>query len=191
MGKEVPKEMKFWTKEQYLKFAEAMMDKPRSYYAFEMLYWTGIREGELLALTPLDFDFEKQTVRINKTYHRMKKQDIITSPKTAKSNRIVVMPEFLCEEMQDYFQMYYSLAPDQRIFPFSKSYLKHEMERGCKATGVPTIRIHDLRHPYVKHTAKNISLQKQKSQTTNSNLIVWVFCFRVLFLMPLALVGKC
>lgn len=127
MGKEVPKEMKFWTKEQYLKFAEAMMDKPRSYYAFEMLYWTGIREGELLALTPADFDFEKQTVRINKTYHRMKKQDIITSPKTAKSNRIVVMPEFLCEEMQDYFQMYYSLAQDQRIFPFSKSYLKHEM----------------------------------------------------------------
>ena len=74
MGKEIPKEMKFWTKEQYLKFAEAMMDKPKSYYAFEMLYWTGIREGELLALTPADFDFEKQTVRINKTYHRMKKQ---------------------------------------------------------------------------------------------------------------------
>ena len=141
--------MKFWTKEQYLKFAEAMMDKPRSYYAFEMLYWTGIREGELLALTRSDFDFEKQTVRINKTYHRMKKQDIITSPKTAKSNRIVVMPEFLCEEMQDYFQMYYSLAPDQRIFPFSKSYLKHEMERGCKATGIPVIRIHDLRHSHV------------------------------------------
>ena len=154
IGKEVPKEMKFWTKEQYLKFAEAMMDKPRSYYAFEMLYWTGIREGELLALTRSDFDFEKQTVRINKTYHRMKKQDIITSPKTAKSNRIVVMPEFLCEEMQDYFQMYYSLVPDQRIFPFSKSYLKHEMERGCKATGIPVIRIHDLRHPYVKPTTK-------------------------------------
>ena len=149
MGKEVPKEMKFWTKEQYLIFAEAMMDKPRSYYAFEMLYWTGIREGELLALTPADFDFEKQTVRINKTYHRMKKQDIITSPKTAKSNRVVVMPEFLCEEMQDYFQMYYSLAPNQRIFPFSKSYLKHEMERGCKETGVPVIRIHDLRHSHV------------------------------------------
>ena len=149
MGSEEHKEMKFWTKEQYLKFAEAMMDKPRSYYAFEMLYWTGIREGELLALTPADFDFEKQTVRINKTYHRMKKQDIITSPKTAKSNRIIVMPEFLCEEMQDYFQMYYSLAQDQRIFPFSKSYLKHEMERGCKETGVPIIRIHDLRHSHV------------------------------------------
>ena len=43
------------------------MDKPVSYYAFQMLYWTGIREGELLALTPADFDFEKGTARINKT----------------------------------------------------------------------------------------------------------------------------
>ena len=40
-----------------------MMDKPISYYAFQMLYWTGIREGELLALTPADFDFEKGTVK--------------------------------------------------------------------------------------------------------------------------------
>lgn len=149
MGKEIPKEMKFWTKEQYLDFAEAMMDKPISYYAFEMLYWTGIREGELLALTPEDFDFEKHTLRINKTYHRSKGQDIITSPKTAKSNRVIVMPEFLCEEMQDYFKMYYLLQKNQRIFSFSKSYLKHEMLRGCKGSGVPVIRIHDLRHSHV------------------------------------------
>ena len=66
MGNEVPKEMDFWTKEEYLKFSEAMMDKPRSYYAFEMLYWCGIRSGELLALTPADFDFQKQTVTISK-----------------------------------------------------------------------------------------------------------------------------
>ena len=72
IGKEVPKEMQFWTKEEYLKFAEVMMDKPRSYYAFELLYWTGIRSGELLALTPSDFDFEKQTLRMNKTFHRSK-----------------------------------------------------------------------------------------------------------------------
>ena len=46
MGKEEHREMLFWTKEEYLKFAEAMMDKPLSYYAFEMLYWCGIREGD-------------------------------------------------------------------------------------------------------------------------------------------------
>ena len=54
MGKKKNREMMFWTKEQYLKFAEVMMDKPLSFYAFEMLYWCGIREGELLALTPAD-----------------------------------------------------------------------------------------------------------------------------------------
>ena len=46
MGVEERREMLFWTKEEYLKFADAMMDKPLSYYAFEMLYWCGIREGE-------------------------------------------------------------------------------------------------------------------------------------------------
>ncbi len=48
------------------------------------------------------------------------------------------------------------------------------------------IRFHDLRHPYVKHTTKNKSLQKQKSQTTNFDLIVWGFCFCVA-LVPLFL----
>ena len=71
MGQEEVKEMSFWTKEEYLVFAEAIMDRPISYYAFEILYWCGIREGELLALTPADFDFEKATLRINKSYQRM------------------------------------------------------------------------------------------------------------------------
>ena len=84
MGKKKNREMMFWTKEQYLKFAEVMMDKPLSFYAFEMLYWCGIREGELLALTPADFDFEKRTVTINKSYQRLNGQDLITTPKTRK-----------------------------------------------------------------------------------------------------------
>ncbi len=65
------KEMLFWTKEDYLKFADVMMDKPVSYYAFEMLYWSGMRLGELLALTPSDFDFQNNTVTINKSYQRL------------------------------------------------------------------------------------------------------------------------
>ena len=149
MGDEQPREMLFWTKEEYLKFSEAMMDKPLSYYAFEMLYWCGIREGELLALTPVDFDFEAQTVRINKSYQRIKGQDVITTPKTKKSNRVIQMPDFLCDEMQDYLKQLYGAEPDSRLFPVSKHYLKHEMERGCKETGVKKIRVHDIRHSHV------------------------------------------
>jgi integrase len=48
-----------------------MMNKPLSYYAFEMLYWCGIREGKLLVLTPSDFDFKAGTVSISKSYQRL------------------------------------------------------------------------------------------------------------------------
>lgn len=149
MGMEEAKEMLFWTKEEYMKFAEEMMDKPLSYYAFEMLYWCGIREGELLALTPADFNFEDQTVVINKSYQRLKGRDVITTPKTKRSNRIVKMPQFLSDEMQDCLNLYYSLKPDDRLFQVTKHYLSHEMNRGCRASGVKRIRIHDLRHSHV------------------------------------------
>ena len=126
MGAEERKEMLFWTREEYTKFSEAMMDKTLSFYAFEVLYWCGIREGELLALTPADFDFEKRTLTINKSYQRINKQDVITTPKTPKSNRVIQMPQFLCDELQH-----------------------REMDRGCKQTGVKRIRIHDLRHSHI------------------------------------------
>ena len=132
MGNVERREMLFWTKEEYQQFAAEMMDKPVSYYAFEMLYWCGIREGELLALTPADFDFQNSTVRINKSYQRLHGEDVITSPKTKKSNRTIKMPQFLCEEMQDYLGMLYGLKKKDRIFTVTKSYLHHEMDRGAK-----------------------------------------------------------
>ena len=149
MGKEKTKEMLFWTKPEYQCFSDAMMDKPVSFYAFEILYWCGLRLGEMLALTAADFDFVKNTVRINKSYQRIGCEDVVTDPKTAKSIRTVQMPDFLAEEMKDYIKSLYGIGNDERIFPISKNYLHHEMDRGCKATGVKRIRIHDLRHSHV------------------------------------------
>ncbi|NLK39647.1 MAG: site-specific integrase [Clostridiales bacterium] len=150
MGKkESTKEMLFWTKEEYLKFADSVMDKPMSFYAFEMLYWCGLRVGELLALTPADFDFSKGTVSITKSYQRLSGKDIITDPKTPKSKRVISMPDFLCEEIQEYIASLYGIQPSDRIFPITKSYLHHEMTRGATAAGVKRIRIHDLRHSHV------------------------------------------
>lgn len=151
MGSEHYKEMLFWAKEEYLKFADAMMDKPMSYYIFETLYWCGIREGELLALTPEDFDFEKCTLRINKSYQRLKGRDVITPPKTPKSNRIIDIPKFLSDEIQDYIKMLYGIKPTDRMFPVSKHYLHREMDRGSKEAGVKRIRIHDIRHSHVSY----------------------------------------
>ena len=59
IGERKGAEMRFWTKEQYLAFSEEVMDKPASFYAFEILYWCGLRVGELLALEPNDIDLGK------------------------------------------------------------------------------------------------------------------------------------
>lgn len=109
----------------------------------EMLYWTGIRCGELLALTPKDINFERQELTINKSYQRLNGRDVITTPKT---NRTIKLPKFLCEEMQEYIGMLYEIGEDERLFQITKSYLHHEMDRGAKAAGVKRIRIHDLGH---------------------------------------------
>ena len=151
MGKSKAQEMLFWTKEEYEKFAESIKSKPASYYAFEILYWCGIREGELLALTKDDFDLEKKILTISKSFQRLKGKDYITSPKTEKSNRTIQLPQFLCDEMSDFFGMYYHLDSKARLFIFTKSYLHHEMDRGCKLSGVKRIRVHDLRHSHVAY----------------------------------------
>ena len=149
IGKKEAAEMLFWTKDEYFKFADVMMDKPASYYAFEILYWCGLRLGELLALTPSDFDFTKKTLSVTKSFQRLKGKDVITAPKTPKSVRVIQMPHVLSKEIQEYFGMLYGIQPDERIFQFSKSYLHHEMNRGCKASGAKRIRVHDLRHSHV------------------------------------------
>ena len=149
MGKAKNGEMSYWTKEEYQKFSQVIMDKPLSFYAFEILYWCGIREGELLALTSADFELFKGTVTINKSYQRIKGRDVVTDPKTPKSNRVIQMPAFLCEEMQEYIKSLYAVRPTDRIFPVTKSYLYREMERGSKVAGVKRIRIHDLRHSHI------------------------------------------
>lgn len=149
MGRDESKEQLFWTKEEYLKFSEVMMDKPQSYYAFQILYWTGIRMGELLALTPKDFDFEANTMRINKSYQRLNGEDVITDPKTKKGIRTIKLSPSLCEEIKDYISMFYNIGENDRMFTFSRNFLHHEMERGCKESGVKKIRVHDLRHSHI------------------------------------------
>ena len=120
MGSKEAGEMQFWTKDEYLRFSDAISDKPLAFYAFEVLYWMGIRCGELMALTPSDFLLETSELRINKSYQRLRGEDVVTKPKTRKSVRTI-----------------------------KKHFLVHEMDRGCKASGVKRIRIHDLRHSHV------------------------------------------
>lgn len=148
MGSSKGGEMLFWTRDEYLRFSDAVADKPESYYAFEVLYWCGLRVGELLALTPADFDWARAEIKVTKSYQRLSGRDVITPPKTPKSVRDVVMPEFLAEELRPWIDSL-GIGPDSRVFTFTKAKLHHELDRGCAKSHVKRIRIHDLRHSHV------------------------------------------
>lgn len=148
MGKSKAEEMDFWTGEEFRKFIDSVMNKRLSYMAFMTLYWTGMRLGELLALNPKDVDLEKRTISITKSYQRLGKKDVITPPKTPKSKRVITIPEFMAADIKDYMDSLYDLQEDDRLFPITKYYLEHEMQRGIKESGVKRIRVHDLRHSH-------------------------------------------
>lgn len=115
IGKGKADEMEFWTEEEYLKFIEQVKDKSVSYYAFQVLYWCGLRSGELLALSAADIDTEAKIIHITKSYQRIGGEDIITEPKTAKSRRDVVMPDFLAEELKAYMNSLYGFTRDNSV----------------------------------------------------------------------------
>ena len=148
MGKSKAEEMDFWTGEEFRKFIDSVMNKRLSYMAFMTLYWTGMRLGELLALNPKDVDLEKRTISITKSYQRLGKKDVITPPKTPKSKRVITIPEFLAADIKDYMDSLYDLQENDRLFPITKYYLEHEMQKGIKESGVKRIRVHDLRHSH-------------------------------------------
>jgi integrase len=148
MGKSNAEEMQFWTKEEFTQFIDCIMSKRHSYIGFMLLYWTGMRIGELLALTIDDIDFEKRTISISKSYQRIDRKDVITPPKTPRSKRIISIPDFLAVDLKDYISHLYEIEGSERLLPVTKSFMEHEMQRGIKASGVKRIRLHDLRHSH-------------------------------------------
>lgn len=148
IGKSNADEMKFWSKEEFDLFIEGIKDKKQSYVAFMVLFWTGMRIGELLALNSDCIDFESNKIHIKHTYQRINGKDMITPPKTPKSIRTIIMPQFLSDILNEYVNCLYGYTPKDRIFHMTKHFLEHEMNRGCTNTGVKKIRIHDLRHSH-------------------------------------------
>ena len=157
IGKSHAEEMQFWTTDEFKIFLTNISDKPVSRAGFLMLYYCGMRIGELLALEVCDVNLEACTVSITKSFQRIRSQDVITPPKTPKSNRTISMPEFLRDEVKSYTDQLYKPHKHDRLFPCTKSYFEHEMIRGTKNGNPKKIRLHDIRHPYVKHKLKNLS----------------------------------
>lgn len=148
MGQKKASPMGFWTLEEFNLFLASLRGNHLSQTIFQILFWTGIRSGELLALSVESFDFSKRLLHIDKNYCRLHKEDVFLTPKTPKSKRAIALPAFLCHQIQEYIS---SLNPDtskERLFPVSKYYLTSQLKQGCMNSGVRQIRLHDLRHSH-------------------------------------------
>lgn len=148
IGSTKTKKLNFWTPEEYKVFADAVSDNIEYFTMFEILYYTGMREGELLALTLNDIDFKNNLININKTYYRIKGKDLINPPKTESSERIVDIPEFLTEEIKEYVTHLYKPLPETRLFNKRPQYLRSILKSRMATIGLKEIRVHDLRHSH-------------------------------------------
>ena len=151
MGKSDANKLEFWTKAEYDRFIAGIEPGSEDYLIFEILFWTGIREGELLALSLSDFDMSGNLLHINKTYNRIRKRDVIDTPKTENSVRTIDIPNFLKEEVQKYAKKHYGFPEDQRLFPIVARTLQKRLKKYEALTGVKPIRVHDIRHSHVAY----------------------------------------
>lgn len=147
MGKRT-RSMQFWTLEQYNRFIPFVTD-PAAHTAIQVLFYSGMRFGEMLALTPADIDFDAGTIDINKSYQHRSGGGVVSPPKTSNGIRTVTMPNAIMDELRAYIDRLYHIEPEERIFLFTKSLIRGNMKRGSEAAGIPLIRIHDLRHSHV------------------------------------------
>lgn len=150
IGSKTTHEIKVWSKDEYLRFSDTLVSNLNLFVAFELLYWCGLRVGELLALTPADFNFQTKMLSVSKSYQRINSQDVITAPKTENGIRQIALPDFICDEVKDLIYVKYQFDIDERIFKsISKHVLAKKISEGAQATGVSRIRVHDLRHSHV------------------------------------------
>lgn len=151
---EKKEEMQFFTEEEYKKFSSTI-DELLWLTVFNTLFYCGIRQGELQALTWNDIDFKKNTININKTLTTKLKGEKYTifPPKTESSYRIIPIVKELRQNLIELYNIYSTLDGFNKkwfvfggIKPLSETTIQNRKNKYCNLAEVKQIRIHDFRH---------------------------------------------
>lgn len=159
---EIKKEMKFYTPEQ---FKQLMLTAPKDkvhheyecYVIINVLYFTGMRVGELSALTLQDVDLKKKTIHINKTlsFGIGDNRWHIGPAKSSRSERTIMIPTNLYEILVEYISYYkkiYGVTNQTFLFgvdvPIARETIRHRFWDMADLAGLERIRLHDLRHSH-------------------------------------------
>ena len=154
IGKKDADEMQILTLQEFNKMIDYVTDKENKFF-YIVLFWTGMRKGELLALTYEDVDFENKTISINKNFQIVRGEKVITDPKTPKSKRVIAVNDIVLNCIKEMWDTTYKPNKTDTIFYVSKYSLKRQLDTACKRAKVPQIRIHDLRHSHASYLLSN------------------------------------
>lgn len=133
----------FWTLDDFHRFAATLKD-PAQIMLFYLLFWTGARIGEVLALT-WD-DISEDAIHISKTLSYLRGSTYVRAPKTRESIRTVKVPGFISDMLADYRRLTPYTGP--RLFHVTSSAAARLLARHAKQAGLERIRLHDLRHSH-------------------------------------------
>ena len=137
-----------WTLEEYLKFSEAIQDDAQSHCACQVLFWCGLRIGELLSMTAGNVDLESGILHVVNSDVAMQLNQENTMPKN--ECRIVHMPESVTKELAQYLGSIEGLNPQDRIFTCELTDLRKAISTGAKKAGIDKVSIHSLRSSHIK-----------------------------------------
>ena len=138
----------FLTLDQYKAF-RAVINDIRDLTMFDLLFYTGVRRGELLALTLSDIDFNNKLLHINKTIGYARGGCVVTPPKTTASIRDITLPGFLIDELKEYMAHCYDKSPNARLFHMNISNVRLIKDKYLRLAKLPPVRVHDFRHSHV------------------------------------------
>ena len=137
---------------------------------FELYYLelaTGLRRGELLGLKWEDIDLERGDLRVRRQISRINGEVVEAPLKTKNAYRTLPLAEDTVSVLLEQKKKVGSspwVFPSPNGGPISPDSVLHMLHRVLKRAGLPKVRFHDLRHPYVKHTTKIFSLRLMDSQ---------------------------
>ena len=141
--------------------------------AVMLALFTGLRLGEICALQWEDISFETNSLYVNKTVQRLNTTNrsgdartklLVSHPKSAASNRLIPLPAFLIKYLGQFpHETEHAYVLNNEIYtPMEPRTLQYHYQKMLQKIGVPYLNFHCLRHPYVKHTTKNIILKSRK-----------------------------
>lgn len=162
---ELPSKMRFWTFEQFSQVIKHISNK-KAYTAILLLYWTGMRKGELYALTLDRLNIKNKTLVIDRSLQRLNGENVVTATKTYEVRKLL-LPNVVINTLDEYIGSLYDKSGNRFIFEWEKQFIEKGIKEGIKGANkeieaynnthnekrpyIEPIHVHGLRHSHASY----------------------------------------